>query len=165
MRRLTLLGIAAALLLALFASTLTAQDRPSRVVYLNSQAAIHAHPAGSQIETLNAQARADLEGLVNSIRELEEKASSGQQLTADEADRYRVLQTTIVSVDARYKEEIRAAAEPAMAAVDQVLAELATELNYTMVLDSVSAYETGIVVYADPALDITDIVVERVSNM
>ena len=70
-----------------------------------------------------------------------------------------------VAVDARYKEEIEAAAAPAMAAVDQVLAELATELNYTMVIDSVVAYETRMVVYADPALDITDMVVERVSAM
>lgn len=165
MRRLTLLGIAAAALIAFFASNLTAQERPSKVVYVNSQRAIHAHPSGAQIESLRQQARADIEGLIASITELEQKAASGQELTPDEADRYRVLQTTIVSVDARYKEEIEAAAAPAMAAVDQVLAELATELNYTMVIDSVVAYETRMVVYADPALDITDMVVERVSAM
>lgn len=165
MRRLTLIGIAAAALLAFAASTLTAQERPSRVVYINSQAAIAAHPAGAQIEALTNQARTEIEGLVSSISALEQKAASGQQLTPEEAERYATLQTTIQAVDARYKEEIAAAAEPARLAVDQAIKELAAELNYTMVLDSLAAYETGLVVYADPALDITDLVIERVQGM
>ncbi|MFA5551033.1 MAG: OmpH family outer membrane protein [Trueperaceae bacterium] len=164
MRRLTLLGIAVAALLALFASTLTAQERTSHVVYLNSQAAINAHPAGSQIETLSAQARSEIEGLVNSITALEQKAASGQQLTPDEADRYAALQSSIVAVDSRYRAEIEAAAAPAMAAVDEVLRSLATELNYTMVIDSIAAAETGIVVYADPSLDITQLVIDRITG-
>ncbi|SRR5690554_684803 len=165
MRRLTLLGITAVAIVAFFASNLTAQDQPSRVVYLNSQAAIHAHPSGSQLESLNAQAREEIGGLVQSISALEQKAASGQQLTPEEAERYATLQTTIQAVDARYKEEIAAAAEPARLAVDQAIKELAAELNYTMVLDSLAAYETGLVVYADPALDITDLVIERVQGM
>lgn len=165
MRRLTLIGIAAAALLALFASNLTAQERSTRVVYVNSQEAIHAHPAGAQLETLRAQARSEIEGLVSSITALEQKAASGQQLTPDEADRYATLQSTIVAVDARYKDEIAAAAEPARAAVDQVLTQLAQELDYALVLDSLAAYETGLVVYADPSLDITQMVVERVQGM
>lgn len=151
-------------MLALFASNLTAQERPSRVVYINSQAAIHAHPLGSQIEALNNQARTEIGDLVTSIQALEQKAASGQQLTPDEADRYATLQTTIVSVDARYKEEIAAVAEPARQAVDQALAELADEFGYTMVLDSLAAYDTGLVVYADPSLDITQLVIDRVSG-
>lgn len=165
MRRLTLIGIAAAALLAFAASTLTAQERPSRVVYINSQAAIAAHPAGAQIEALTNQARTEIEGLVSSISALEQKAASGQQLTPDEADRYSALQTSLVAVDSRYRTEIEAVAEPARAAVDQVLAELAVELNYTMVLDAVAAAEARIVVFADPSLDITQIVIDRVSAM
>lgn len=165
MRRLTLLGIAAAALLALFASNLTAQERSTRVVYVNSQAAIHAHPSAAQLEALRAQARTDIEELVSSITALEQKAASGQQLTPDEADRYTTLQTTITAVDSRYREEIAAAAEPARAAVDQVLNDLAVELDYAIVLDSVAAYETGMIVYADPSLDITELVIERVQGM
>ncbi len=164
MRRLTLLGIAAAALLALFASNLTAQERPSRVVYVNSQAALYAHPMGAQIDALNAQARAEIGDLVNSIQALEQKAASGQQLTADEADRYATLQTTVMAVDARYKEEIAAVAEPARQAVNDVLAALADEIGYTMVLDSQAAYDTGLVVYADPSLDITQMVIDRVKG-
>ena len=162
MRRLTLLGIAAAALVALFASNLTAQDQPSRVVYLNSQAAIHAHPTGAQIETLMAQARADIDDLVARLTELDQKAANGQQLTPDEADRYRALQATLVSVDQRYRDEIEAAAVPAMEAVDTILAQLAQELNFSMVLDSVTAADLSLIVYADPSLDITQIVIDRI---
>lgn len=164
MRRLTLLGTVAAVLVALVANNLTAQDRPSRVVYLNSQAAIHAHPAGAAIETLRAQARADIEELVAGLTELEQKAAGGQELTPDEADRYRTLQTTLMAVDERYKREIEEAAEPARLAVDQALAELSQEHDYTMVLDSIVAADLGLIVYADPSLDITQLVIDRVSG-
>ncbi len=162
MRRLTLLGIVAAALVALFASNLTAQDQPSRVVYLNSAAAIHAHSSGAQIDALMAQARADIDDLVAKLGELDQKVASGQQLTADESDRYRALQATLVSVDSRAKADIEAAAEPAKAAVDAALAELAKELNYTMVIDSLTAADLGLVVYADPSLDITQLVIDKV---
>lgn len=162
MRRLTLLGIAAAALVALFASNLTAQDQPSKVVYLNSQAAIHAHPTGAQIDTLMAQARADIDDLVARLSELDQKAASGQTLTPDEADRYRALQATLVAVDQRYRDEVEAAAVPAMEAVDAVLAQLAQELNFSMVIDSLTAADLKLIVYADPSLDITPIVIERI---
>lgn len=162
MRRLTLLGTLAVVAAALLLSNLTAQDRPSKVVYINAQAAIHAHPAGGRIETLRQQATADIEELIAGLTELEERAASGQELTPDETDRYRTLQTTLMAVDARYKSEIEEAAAPAMRAVDEAIAELSAENDYTMVLDAQVAAELKLIVYADPALDITDLVIERV---
>ena len=118
----------------------------------------------SLIETLRAQARADIEELVAGLTELEQKAAGGQELTPDEADRYRTLQTTLMAVDERYKREIEEAAEPARLAVDQALAELSQEHDYTMVLDSIVAADLGLIVYADPSLDITQLVIDRVSG-
>lgn len=162
MRRLTLLGTLAAVTIALFASTLSAQDKPSKVVYINAQAAIHAHPAGERIELLREQATADIEELLEGLTALEEKAGSGMELTADETDRYRTLQTTLIAVDARYKDEIAEAAGPAMQAVDAAIAELSAENGYTIVLDAQVAAELKLVVYADPSLDITDLVIQKV---
>lgn len=162
MRRLTLLGIAVAIVVALSASNLTAQDRPSKVVYMNTQAAIHAHPAGDAIETLRAQANADIGDLVAGLQALDDKAAGGQELTPDDVDRYRTLQTTLMTLDARYKSEIEAAAAPAMAAVNEAIAALSAENGYTMVLDAQVAAESKLVVYADPSLDITQLVIDRV---
>ncbi len=165
MRRLTLLGIAAAAVIALFATNLTAQQRPTKVVYVDSQAAIRAHPSGDQIENLRQQAATEVQDLTNSLAELEQKAASGQQLSADETDRYRALQSTLAAVQNRYLNDINAAAEPAVTAVNEIIAQLAQENGYTLVLDAVEAANLRLVVYADADLDITPLVIERVEAL
>lgn len=169
MRRLTLfgfgtLGIAAALAAVIFTSTLTAQERPSKVVYVDSQAALMAHPSGAAVESLRAQAEADVKELTDGLEALDAKAAAGQQLSPDEADRYRTLQTTLQAVQARYVNDINEAAAPAVAEVNAVIAELAEANGYTLVLDGVEARSLRLVVYAAPDLDITPLVIEKLEN-
>ncbi|NLG08247.1 MAG: OmpH family outer membrane protein [Deinococcales bacterium] len=165
MRRLTLLGIGAAFVVALLANNLTAQQRPTKVVYVDSQAAIRAHPSGAQIEALQQQAAAEVQELSQSLAALEQKAAAGEQLTADESDRYSALRSTLTAVQNRYLNEINAAAEPAVTAVNDIIAQLAQENGYTLVLDAVEAANLRLVVYADADLDITPLVIERVEAL
>jgi Skp family chaperone for outer membrane proteins len=163
MRRLTLLGIGAAVVMvALLAPNLNAQQRPTKVVYVDSQAAIRAHPSGSQIESLQQQAAAEVQDLTQKLAELEQKAAAGQQLTPDESDRYNALRSTLTAVQNRYLNDINAAAEPAVTTVNEIIAQLAQENGYTLVLDAVEAANLRLVVYADADLDITPLVIERV---
>src|SRR5690554_438087 len=125
MKRLTALGVALVLGLVLAFTDLSAQSRQTKVVFVRSQAAILAHPAGARVEELRQQAQTELEELTTSIRELQDKAAAGQELTPEENERYQALLTSANAVDERYRQEIDAAARPAVEAVNAVLAELA----------------------------------------
>src|SRR5690606_36488957 len=114
MRRLTLFGLIAAVLVAVLAISPSAQERDTRVVFVDSQAALRAHPAGAAVEELRAQADTEVSDLVAGLTALEEKIAAGQQLTPEASERYQTLQTTIVAVQNRYRDEIAAAAAPAV---------------------------------------------------
>jgi Skp family chaperone for outer membrane proteins len=164
MKRLTLTIICVAAILGVASTNLTAQAPETRIVFVNSQAAIAAHPAGEEATALEAQAREELGGIQTSIQEIANRARAGQQLSAEEQERYQTLLATLQSVQQRYDAEIRTVAEPAVAAVDQAIRAIADENGYSIVLDAAVAGPRGtnLVVYAREGLDITDQVVERI---
>jgi outer membrane protein len=155
------------LLIAVVASTAWVQQDQTRIAFVDAQAAIRAHPAGAQAKLLEDQAKAEVDALQTDLQAIVTKANSGQQLTADEQSRFQTLRSTIVSVQQRYADEIATAVNPALQAVDQVITELATANDYSVVLDSRIAGQGGInlVVYAKPDLNITQEVIDRVSTM
>jgi outer membrane protein len=163
MRRLTLLGILAAVVIVVTSSSLSAQSRPTKLVFVDSQAVLRAHPAGQAVEALRAQAQTEVKGLTDSIAALEAKLGAGQTLTADESERYATLRTTLQAVQTRYLNDIEAAAAPAVEATNTAITALAKENGYTVVLDRVEAANQRIVVYADDDLDITQLVIDRVT--
>ena len=63
-----------------------------------------------------------------------------------------------------YVEEVAAAAEPAVQAVDQALKAVAAEQGYTVVFDYEVAEQSGMVVYAQDGLDIPQLVIDRLPN-
>lgn len=164
MRRLTLLGLLAAVLIALSASHLSAQSRQTKLVFVDSQAVIRAHPAGASVEALRAQAESEIGDLRESIGALESKLAAGQTLTPEESERYATLVSTLQAVQARYVNDINAAAEPAVKATNEAIAALAKENGYTVVMDRVEAANQRLVVYADDDLDITQLAIDRVSG-
>ena len=164
MRRLTLTLLSGVVALALASFLLPtpveAQDAPVRIVFVNSQIAIAAHPAGQAARELEAQARTEIDELRTVLDELNAKATGGQELSAAERESYQITLTTLNSVQQRYQADIAAAAEPAIVAVNEVIAQLAQENGYTLVLDRAEAQ--GLVVYAPEELDITQLVIERI---
>ncbi len=161
MKRVTVLGAALVLALAFAFTHLSAQSRPTKVVFVRSQAAILAHPAGARVEELKEQAQAEMGDLANSIKELEDRIAAGQQLSPEENERYQALLTSANAVQDRYRQEIDAAAQPAIEAVNEILAQLAEENGYTVILDADKARELQLVVYGDPDLDVTQMVIDR----
>ena len=155
------------LFVAVLASTAVVQQSQTRIAFVDSQAAIRAHPAGAQAKALEDQAKTEVEALQADLEAIVAKANSGQQLTADEQNRFQTLRSTIVSVQQRYAEEISGIITPALEAVDQVISEISAENDYSVILDSRVAGQEGInlVVYAKPDLNITQQVVDRVSVM
>lgn len=161
MKRLTLFVLALVAALGLAGATLTAQEGTTKIVFVDSQAAIAAHPAGAEAEALRQQAADELGGLRADLDALVQKARSGTQLSADEQERYNTLLRTVQQVDQRYRQQIEEAAQPAIEAVNGVIRDLAQEQGYTIVFD-IGAASGGLVVYAQDGLDITPQVLERV---
>lgn len=164
LRERSLLLVVVLMAIFLGSSFLTAQVGETRIVFVDSQEAIRAHPAGEASRALEQQAQTEIEALQTDLQALVEKANSGAQLTPDEQTRFQTLRSTLTSVQQRYAGEIGAAVEPALLAVDEVIQAIATENDYTLVLDRNVAGPQGInlIVYAKEGLDITPQVVERV---
>lgn len=148
----------------LASSFLIAQEGSVRIAFIDSQAAIRAHPSGESSTALEEQARAEIEPLQADIAALTQKANAGEQLTPDEQSRYQTLVGTLNEVQQRYAQEIQAAVGPALEQVDIVIQEISAENDYSLVLDRTVAGPQGInlVVFAKEGLDITDQVVERI---
>ena len=167
MKRLTLLltALGAFAAFALLASVATtAQDQPTRVVFVDSQSAISAHPAGAASDALQEQARGEIEGLRAQLQSYTDRIRAGQQLTPEENELYQTLLTTLSSVQQRWQQEIAATAEPALVAVNEAIAAIAEEEGYSIVMDFAVAAESNLVVYARDGLDITAAVVARVAG-
>ena len=162
MKRLTLALLAAAALMVVATSTIGAEDQATRLVFVDAQALIAAHPGGQTANTLRRQAAEEIGELRDQLDALQARARAGEQLSADEQERFNVLLTTLDAVQNRYQADIAAAAEPAIEAVNAAIREVAQELEYTIVMDIAAAAESGLVVYAADGLDITDAVLARV---
>lgn len=164
MRRLTLIALLAFAFMGAGALTLTAQEPGTRVVFVDSQSLIRAHPGGGEAERLREQAETEVGELRTSLDQLAQRVRSGQQLTPEENERYQTLLTTLQTVQARAQEEIAAAAQPAIEDINRIIRDIATENDYAIVMDIGAAgiSGAGVVVYADEALDITPVALERV---
>lgn len=166
MKRLTIFGLAVLAVVAVATAQLSAQDQTARIAFVDSQAAINAHPAGQKAADLQKQAQTDISDVRSKLDELASKARGGQQLTPSESERYQTLLSTLDALQKRYQQDISDAAQPAVEAVDKAIKQLAQENGYTVVMDSRVAGSggTNLVVYADPSLDITPQVIDLVKQ-
>jgi outer membrane protein len=159
------LFIAAIIGVLALSATLVAQQVANSIVFVDTQLAIAAHPAGAQAKTLEEQARTEVEALQTELQTLAEKANAGTALTADEQSRFQTLRTTILEVQQNYAAQIGQTAQPALDAVDAAIKALAQENSYLIVMDSGVAGQGGwnLVVYAAEQLNITQQVIDRVA--
>ena len=164
--KLSIFALALALLLALFWTmpNLNAQEGGTRIVYVNSNEAIAARPESAQINELRTQAQTEISGIQSQLQALQDKVNSGQDLTTQERETGATLQQTLIATQQRWQQDIAAAAEPAVAAVQTAIEAIAQENGYDLVLDGAVAGQSGInlVVYANDSLNITQQVIERV---
>jgi Skp family chaperone for outer membrane proteins len=160
-RILFILSIVAVLV---FSATLVAQEVLSNIVFVDTQAAIAAHPAGAQAEQLKTQAKQEVDALQAELQAIADKANSGQQLSPEEQDTFQTLRTQVLQVQQNYATQIAQTVQPALDAVNAVIKTIAEEKGYAIVIDSGVAGLDGVnlVVYAREDLNITQQVIERV---
>lgn len=154
--------ILAALAVALLGSlNLQAQAPEARIAFVNSQQAINAHPAGEAARQVEQRGIAEITEIQNNLNAILDRARSGAQLTPEEQEAYQTGQIALESTAQRYFDEVGAAAQPAVLAVDEALKAVAAEQGYTVVFDYEVAEQSGMVVYAQDGLDITQLVIDR----
>jgi outer membrane protein len=164
MKRLTLLAAAVVLAMVPLASTLTAQDQPTKMVFVDSQALLAAHPAGHAASSLREQAQVEVDEIRAQLDVIQDRARGGAQLTNEETERFNILLATLETVQVRYQADIAAAAAPAIEAVNAAIEAVSLENGYTIVMDIGASADMGLVVYAAEGLDITDAVMARLGN-
>ena len=166
MKKFSIFALSLTLLLALFwlSSNLTAQEEGTRIVYVNSREAIAARPESAQIGELQAQAETEIGDIQAQLQALIDKVNSGQDLTTQERETAATLEQTLRATQQRWQQDLAAAAEPAVAAVQAAIEAIAQENGYDIVLDGNVAGQSGInlIIYADDSLNITQQVIERI---
>jgi len=161
MKRLTLALVAALAVAIPLGANLGAQDAPTRLAFVDSQALIAAHPAGRAANELRQLAAEEIGGLRDRLDGLQAKARS-EGLSNEEAELFNILLATLESVQARYTADIAAAAQPAIEAVNAAIRAVALANGVAVVMDIDAAAESGLVVYASDGLDLTDEVAARI---
>ena len=161
MKRLAFIVLVVVCALVVTLVTPNAQKQTAPIVFVDSQAAINAHPAGQAANDLQIQAREEINFIRAEIEELNDRVIQGEVLPAADRERLQVLLATLDSVQLRYQEDISVTAQPAIQEVNDVIRVLATENGYSIVLDTLVA-GNGLVVFAQDGLDITPLVLERI---
>lgn len=163
----TLLTLFAAALLGgsfLFNNTLNAQARPTKVVFVDSQVALRAHPQWAEVDRLIERQYQEIRPLAEDYNALVAKAQAGT-LTPEEEEFIQTLFLTLEATEQRFEEEHLEVGFPVIEVVNQIIRELAEENGYTVVIDIRVAHETDLVVYTDSDVDITDLVIDRINNL
>lgn len=157
MKRLTLAFVAVVAVALMLGANLGAQDAPTRIAFVDSQALIASHPAGQAANELRSLAEEEVGELRGQLDGLQAKARA-EGLNNEEAELFNVLLATYESVQARYAADIADAAQPAIDAVNAAIREVAEQNGIAIVMDIQSAAESGMVVYAAEGLDLTEAV-------
>jgi len=162
MKRLTLALVAALAVAIPLGANLGAQDAPTRLAFVDSQALIAAHPAGQAANDLRGLAAEEIGGLRDRLDALQAKSRSGGGLTNEETELFTVLLATLESVQSRYAADIATAAQPAIAAVNAAIRTVAQANGIAVVMDIEAAAESGLVVFAAEGLDLTEAVAAQI---
>ena len=140
------------------------KDIPSRVGFIDAEAVIRAHPRYDEVAKLQEQADAELKPLLEQIRELEKKIATGKA-TAKDRENYQVLTESAKKVSEKWTPKIQEKLDPLIKEVDEVVAQVARELGFSVIMNRRVAAQSSLVVYADPNTDITQAVIEALKKL
>ena len=145
----------------LLGGTLIAQNRPTptRIGYVDAEKVVQAHKDFKKVQDIRTQAERELKPLRDQIQPLEDKLRAGNA-TAKEQQDYRVLAQSLQEAGRKWTDRSNAALKPITEEIDQVIARLAQQQGFAVILDKKVAATSGLVVYAADELEITEAVIK-----
>ncbi len=138
------------------------KEIPSRVGYIDAQKVIEAHPGYSEIENLKKKADSELKPIAEQLKALEPKIRDGSA-SAKERQDFDNLRKVYAEASAKWQEKINAALAPITKEIDATIARVAAQNGFAMILSANVAGQSGLVVYASPDVDVTDLVIRALS--
>jgi outer membrane protein len=144
----------------LLGGSLVAQNRPvpTRVGYVDAERIVQAHRDFRRVQEVRTQAERELRPIREQLQPLEAKLRAGTA-TAREQQDYRVLAQSLQEAGRRWTERSNAVLRPITEEIDQVIARVAQQQGFAIVLDKQVAATSGLVVYAAEELDITEAII------
>ncbi len=164
MKRSWILSLAIAVLALAGAALAQNKNTPVRVGFVDAEAVIRAHPGYGAIAKLQEQADAELKPILEKLRALEKKIASGQATAKDRED-YQVLTEAAKKVSEKWGPKIQEKLDPIIKEVDRVVAQVAQELGFAVIMNRRVAAQSNLVVYAAPDTDITQAVIEALKKL
>jgi outer membrane protein len=144
----------------LLGGSLVAQNRPTpnRIGYVDAEKVVQAHKDFKKVQEIRNQAERELKPIRDQLQTLEAKLRAGNA-TAKEQQDYRVLAQSLQEAGKKWSDRANAALKPITEEIDQVIAQVAQQQGFAMILDKKVAATSGLVVYAAGELEITDAVI------
>lgn len=149
--------------LALLATVPQAQQRRSRVGFVDVRQVVTALPGNAAYLALSKRVDADLKGKQTSLQQLVARANS----TRSAADRQAAqrAQQAFVSAQQGYQQRLATEFKPLAGRINTTVANVAKASGFTVVLDSRVAAQTALVVYANTqATDLTPAVLKAIKK-
>lgn len=144
----------------LLGGSLVAQNRqvPTRIGYVDAERIVQAHRDFGRVQEVRTQAERELRPIRDQLQALEARLRAGTA-TAREQQDYRVLAQSLQEAGRRWTERSNTVMRPITEEIDQVIARVAQQQGFAIVLDKQIAANSGLVVYAAGELEITDAVI------
>lgn len=134
-----------------------AQTGAQKVGFVDVSKLLAAHPNNKLIQDTNAKAKAELDPLDAQIKAIDAK---GAGATAAEKQQRETLVATIKAKAEAYDKQNEPRITAVETAVDTAVSTVAKANGYSVVMDKTVAAKSGLVIYADPATELTDAAVK-----
>ncbi|GEM86741.1 OmpH family outer membrane protein [Meiothermus granaticius] len=145
----------------LLGGSLVAQNKavPTKIGYIDAEKVVQAYPTYKNIKDIQTQAQNELKPLQDKLTPLQAKIQSGSATAKDQQD-YQVMLKAYQEAAKKWQDKSQAALKPITEAIDKVISTVAQQQGFAMIFDKKVAASSGLVVYADESLDLTEAVIK-----
>ena len=144
------------------ATPLVAQNRPVlRVGFLDSERVVQAHPRYKEVQAVLDQANKELKPLTDQLTPLQQKIQAGTA-TAKEQQDFQTLRNAYQQASQKWAERRAKALEPITKEIDVQIDKFARAQGFGIILDRRVASSSGLVLYGDDSLDVTDEIINAI---
>lgn len=136
-----------------------AQTNAGKVGFVNVKALFAAYPGSKDLDALQAKAQKDLGDLQTQMQQIQAK---GAAATAADKTKFQQLSDTYNTKMKDYDKQISDKAAPMEKSVDTALGAYAKANGFSIIMDRAVAQQSGLVIYADEATDVTEAVKKNI---
>lgn len=144
-------------------SSMVAQNKnvPTRIGYVDVEQVVQAHPKYPAIKDIQEAAQKELKPLQDKLTPLTTKIQAGTASAKEQQDA-QLLRQTVQQIATKYQQKQAAALEPITKSLDDIIGKVAQQQGFALILDRRVARDSGLVIYADEALNLTDAIIKAI---